>query len=191
MGRMYFRHGAMGSSKSAHVLITKYNYEERGIKVTLFKPATDTRDGQTIVKSRIGLSSEATVVPADANLYEMYKTNPVGAVIVDESQFLASNQVDQLRRIVDEFDIPVFCYGLRTDFQSHLFEGSKRLMELTDEIEEIKTVCTCGRKALINARLVDGKPTLDGDQIMLGGNESYVAMCHKCWSKAVRKEWYI
>ena len=187
MGRMYFRHGAMGSSKSAQLLITKYNYEERGIKVLLLKPAIDTRDGATVIRSRIGLTGEAIAVGPQEDLYAMFCADPVGVVIVDESQFLAPPQVDQLRRIVDDYDIPVFCYGLRTDFQSHLFEGSKRIIEITDEIEEIKTVCSCGRKALINARLVNGKPTLDGEQIMLGGNESYVAMCHKCWSRALRE----
>lgn len=191
MGRMYFRHGAMGASKTAQALITQYNHQERGHNVLLIKPALDTRDGENKLSSRIGLSSPVTMVKPDDDIFAMYLAGVekqlgklYDVVIVDESQFLASHQVEELRRIVDFYDIPVFCYGLRTDFQSKLFEGSARLMELSDEIEEIKTVCSCGRKAVVNARLVDGMPVFEGDQVMIGGNESYVAMCHKCWYNA-------
>ena len=192
MGRMYFRYGAMGASKTAQALITQYNYQERGLNVLMIKPAMDTRDGATVLKSRIGLQAEVIAVTPEEDIFALFvrgETTPEGyrkydVVIADESQFLAPAQVEQLRRIVDIYDVPVFCYGLRTDFQTKLFEGSKRIIELTDEIEEIKTVCSCGRKAVVNARLLNGRPVYEGDQVMLGGNESYIAMCHKCWDKA-------
>ena len=193
MGRMYFRYGAMGASKTAQALITQYNYQERGLNVLLIKPAMDTRDGVTTLRSRIGLASEAIVVAPEDDVFTLFvrgstredgTMRPYDVVIADESQFLTPTQVEQLRNIVDTYDVPVFCYGLRTDFQTHLFPGSKRILELTDEMEEIKTVCDCGRKAVVNARLVNGKPVFEGDQVMLGGNESYIAMCHKCWNKA-------
>ena len=193
MGRMYFRYGAMGASKTAQALITQYNYQERGLNVLLIKPAMDTRDGVTTLRSRIGLASAAVVVAPEDDVFTLFvrgsssedgTMRPYDVVIADESQFLTPAQVEQLRNIVDTYDVPVFCYGLRTDFQTHLFPGSKRILELTDEMEEIKTVCDCGRKAVVNARLVKGKPVFEGDQVMLGGKESYISMCHKCWNKA-------
>ena len=186
MAKLYFKYGAMGSSKTASALITKFNYEERGMKVWLIKPATDTRDGDDIIKSRIGLSAVCRAIDKDEDLFEVFKSeaSDVDAIICDECQFFTSGQIDGCRRIVDELDLPVLCFGLRTDFLTHSFEGSARLFEIADSIGEIKTICECGRKATVNARISsDGRVVTEGAQLMLGGNDSYVAMCHRCWKK--------
>ena len=190
MAKLYFKYGAMGSSKTANALITKFNYEERGMKVWLIKPSIDDRDGANAVKSRIGLYAEAYVVTPDKDLIEEYKNHSdIDVIIADECQFFSKEQIDQLRIITDECDVPVLCFGLRTDFLSHLFEGSRRLFEVADSISEIKTICECGSKATINARLDgDEKIVTEGSQVMLGGNESYVAMCHRCWKKKIKKQ---
>ena len=190
MAKLYFKYGAMGSSKTANALITKFNYEERGMRVWLIKPALDTRDGVATVRSRIGLSAEAEAVAPDVDLYtEFSQQKNCHVVIADECQFFTSAQIDQLRRIVDEMDVPVLCFGLRTDFLTHLFEGSRRLFEVADSITEIKTICTCGKKAIVNARIDEnGKIVTEGGQILLGGNDSYVAMCHSCWKAAIEKQ---
>lgn len=187
MAKLYFKFGAMGSSKSAQALITKFNYEERGMKVLLVKPSTDNRDGATIVRSRIGLKAEAITVPESEDLYALYTEGhkDCNVIIVDECQFLHPDQVDQLSRVVIDYNISVMCFGLSTDFQTHLFPGSKRLFEIADSIAEIKSVCKCGDKATVNAR-IDGQGNVvyTGAQVCIGGNESYVAMCKKCWLKA-------
>lgn len=191
MAKLYFKFGAMGCSKTAQALITKFNYEERGMKVLLVKPSTDKRDGATTVRSRIGLHAEAIAVPENQNLYALYKNenSDCNVIIVDECQFLHPDQVDQLSRVVMDFDIPVLCFGLSTDFLTHLFPGSRRLFEIADSIQEIKSVCKCGDKATVNARLDDdGNVVFSGDQLCLGGNERYVAMCKKCWLKARRDQ---
>ena len=188
MAKLYFKYGAMGSSKTAQALTTKFNYEERGMKVWLIKPAIDTRDGQNVVKSRIGLSAPCDAIDKSLDIYDLFMTEHSDAdvVIADECQFFTEEQVDGLRRIVDECDKPVLCFGLRTDFLCHLFTGSRRLFEIADSISEIKTICACGSKATVNARL-DGnmRVVTEGSQVMLGGNESYIAMCHRCWHKAI------
>ncbi len=186
MAKLYFKYGVMGCSKSAQALITKFNYEERGMKVLLIKPAIDTRDGKDVVKSRIGLSSEAYAVSADENLYDFYvkkhKDNDV--IIVDECQFLTTEQVDRLGDIVIDFNVPVLCFGLACDFTNHLFEGSKRLFEIAESVAEIKSVCRCGAKATVTARFDDeGHILYKGEQVVLGGNNRYTAMCRKCWLK--------
>ena len=190
MAKLYFKYGAMGSSKTANALITKFNYEERGMKVWLIKPAIDVRDGADVVRSRIGLSASAYVVTAETDLYGEYKKHlDCHVIIADECQFLKSFQIDQLRRIVDELSVPVLCYGLRTDFLTHLFEGSARLFEVADSVQEIKTICACGKKAIVNARIDgNGKIVTQGGQILIGGNDSYVAMCHSCWKEAIKKQ---
>ena len=191
MAKLYFKFGAMGCSKTAQALITKFNYEERGMKVLLVKPAIDNRDGATTVRSRIGLTAEAITVGEGVNMYDLYVDNhkDCNVVIVDECQFLAPHQVDELSAIVMEYDIPVMCFGLSTDFLTHLFPGSRRLFEIADSIQEIKSVCKCGGKATVNARLDDnGNVVFSGDQVCLGGNERYVAMCKKCWLKAKREQ---
>lgn len=191
MSKLYFKYGAMGSSKSAQALITQFNYEELGMKVWLIKPSIDNRDGANIIKSRIGLSREAQVItPEDDLLDLLHKSSEKYDVIIsDESQFFTVEQINQLRTIVDEDDLPVICFGLRTDFQTNFFPGSKRLMELADSLTEIKTVCSCGRKAMVNARFdSNGKILTKGDQVFLGGNDSYIAMCHKCWRNKIKEQ---
>lgn len=191
MAKLYFKYGAMGSSKTAQALITKFNYEERNMKVWLIKPALDDRDGARILKSRIGLISECDPIGAGDNIYELFLSehNDADVVIADECQFFTEAHVEQLREIVDRCDIPVMCFGLRADFTCRLFTGSRRLFELADSIAEIKTVCSCGAKAIINARLDDdGNVITEGSQVLLGGNDRYLAMCHKCWQDKIRNK---
>ena len=190
MAKLYFKYGAMGSSKSAQALITQFNYEELGMKVWLIKPSIDDRDGKNIIRSRIGLQREAQVITPEEDILETFKTIPdVDVIIADEAQFFTPEQIDQLRTIVDDEDLPVLCFGLRTDFLTHFFPGAMRLMELADSLTEIKTVCACGRKATVNARIDEnGKVITEGGQILLGGNDSYVAMCHKCWKNKIRAQ---
>lgn len=186
MAKLYFKFGAMGCSKTAQALITKFNYEERGMKVLLLKPAVDNRDGETITKSRIGLQAQALAVRDNEDLYALYKRtySACNVVIVDECQFLTPDQVDELGQIVIDFNVPVLCFGLATDFTTHMFPGSKRLFEIAESISEIKSVCKCGAKATVNARMDDhGNIVFKGEQVCLGGNDRYVAMCRKCWLK--------
>ncbi len=188
MAKLYFKYGAMGSSKSAQALITQFNYEELGMKVWLIKPSVDTRDGDDIVRSRVGLESRADVIYPHTNIIEEYdKIEPCDVIISDESQFFTSKQIDELRILVDERNLPVLCFGLRTDFLTNFFPGSRRLMEIADSMTEIKTVCTCGAKATVNARLTEnGEVVTTGEQVFLGGNDSYIAMCHKCWKDKIK-----
>ena len=191
MAKLYFKYGAMGSSKTAQALITKYNYEENDMNVWLLKPSADTRDGVNILKSRIGLQAEVEIAGPEADIYKRYQeafTGNCNAVIVDEAQFLTPAQIDQLRAIVDDFDVPVMCFGLRTDFRTKLFPGSRRLMEIADTIQEIKTICDCSAKATVNARIdADGFIVTEGAQVVLGGNDSYIAMCHRCYKQGIRE----
>jgi thymidine kinase len=189
MAKLYFKYGAMGSSKTANALITKFNYEERGMKVWLIKPALDDRNGVTKVHSRIGIEADAFVVSPETDLIcEFENRKDIHAIIADECQFFTTEQIDQLRRIVDEYDIPVLCFGLRTDFLTRLFDGSKRLFEVADSINEVKTICACGKKAIVNARIdSEGRVLVEGGQILIGGNDAYVAMCHSCWKRAAAK----
>lgn len=186
MAKLYFKFGAMGCSKTAQALITKFNYEERGMKVMLIKPSVDNRDGATVIKSRIGLSENGITVSITDNLYELYRTEhgDCNVIIVDECQFLTPEQVDQLGDVVIDFNVPVLCFGLATDFTTHLFPGSRRLFEIAESISEIKSVCKCGAKATVNARLDDeGNVLFKGEQVCIGGNDRYVAMCRRCWLK--------
>ena len=171
MAKLYFKYGAMGSSKTAQALITKFNYEERGMKVWLLKPSTDQRDGIHMLHSRIGLEAPAEVIGPEDDIYELYtRRDHPDVVITDECQFFTPQQIDQLRRLVDEQDLPVLCFGLRTDFLTHLFPGSLRLFELADSITEIKTICACGSKATVNARIDgNGHVVTKGEQVFLGG----------------------
>ena len=192
MAKLYFRYGVMGSSKSAQALITKFNYEEQGMRVWLIKPAADTRYGTDIVRSRIGLEQTGDVITEEMNLFEIFRDREKefnDVIIADEAQFLTPAHIEQLRDIVDNYNVPVFCFGLRTDFRTKMFPGSARLFELADSVSELKTVCTCGGKAMVNARIDgEGNVITEGAQIMLGGNESYRPMCYKCWKKAQQKE---
>ena len=186
MPKLYFKYGAMNSSKSANALMVKFNYEEQGYRVALLKPSLDDRDGVDIVKSRIGLEQKCYVIDRTVNLLEWYRAHrDYQVMIVDEAQFLQPAHVEQLREIVDYYNVPVFCFGLRTDFRTRLFPGSARLFELADSVTELKTVCTCGGKAMVNARIdAEGRVVTEGEQFLLGGNESYRPMCYKCWKKA-------
>ncbi len=191
MAKLYFKYGAMGSSKTAQALITKYNYEENGLLVWLIKPSADVRDGAHILRSRIGLQAQVEIILPETQVYTLFCQTQRGqcdVIIVDECQFLTPAQIDQLRTIVNEDNIPVMCFGLRTDFQTKLFPGSMRLMEVADTIQEIKTICDCGAKATVNAR-IDGEGHIitEGAQVVLGGNDCYIAMCHKCWIKGIRE----
>lgn len=183
MAKLYFRYGSMGSSKTANALMVKYNYEERDQKVIFLKPELDTREGTTVISSRIGLSSNVCVLRSEASIIETTNLHleheNISCMIIDESQFLTKKQVLELCHIVDNLNVAVVCYGLRSDFLGNLFEGSKWLMAFADSIEEVKTICFCGKKATMNMRLVDGKPTFEGDQILIGGNESYISVCRK------------
>ena len=199
MAKLYFRYGAMGASKSANALMVKYNYEEQGKKVLLVKPDKATRDGSTVIKSRIGLQSEAVSFTVVRKTVDGYKEKldglfssvqevaaqneksilDVDCVIIDECQFLDVLDVYYIEYIVDNMDIPVICYGLRTDFQGQLFPASAQLLAFADYIEEIPTICWCGKKARFNARLEDGRMVLKGIQYKEGGNESYTALCRK------------
>lgn len=191
MAKLYFKYGAMGSSKTAQALITKFNYEERGMKVWLIKPSLDNRDGKTVIRSRIGLEAVCDTIDESTDIfYEFTEHHPdIDVIIADECQFFTEAHIDALRRIVDERDIPVLCFGLRTDFLCHLFTGSKRLFETADSIAEIKTICSCGSKATVNARLDENmRIVTEGAQVMLGGNDCYVAMCHKCWCDKIKEQ---
>lgn len=190
MAKLYFKYGAMGSSKSAQALITKFNYEERGMKVWLVKPAIDDRDGEAVIKSRIGLQAEAEIIGQNENIREKFLAQTARDVIIaDECQFFTPEQIDGFRKIVDQMGVPVLCFGLRTDFLTHCFPGSLRLFEIADSITEIKTICECGRKATVNARLDErGNVVTEGSQVLLGGNDRYVAMCHDCWEKRIESQ---
>ena len=191
MAKLYFKYGAMGSSKTAQALITKYNYEENDMQVWLIKPSADTRDGAQILRSRIGLEAQCEVIPAQMDILERFRQSREGkcdVIICDECQFLTPEQIDQLRAIVDNYDIPVICFGLRTDFLTRLFPDSQRLMELADAIVEIKTICDCGIKATVNARIdSQGHIVTQGAQVLLGGNDAYIAMCHKCYIRGIQE----
>ena len=190
MAKLYFKYGTMGSSKSAQALITKFNYEEKGMSVWLIKPSTDTRDGADIIRSRIGLEAHAHIMVPDASIVDEYaKAGSHDVIIADEAQFFTPQQIDELRELVDTQALPVLCFGLRTDFLTHFFPGAQRLMELADSLTEIKTVCACGRKATVNARIGEGGRIItEGSQVFLGGNDSYVAMCHKCWKEKIKAQ---
>ena len=191
MAKLYFKYGAMGSSKTAQALITKYNYEENDLSVWLIKPSADTRDGVATLRSRIGLEAQVEVISPEKDVYQLFidtRKERCDAIIVDECQFLTGVQIDQLRSIVNDFNVPVMCFGLRTDFQTRLFPGSMRLMEVADTIQEIKTMCDCGAKATVNARIdCNGHIVTEGAQVVLGGNDSYIAMCHKCYIRGIRE----
>jgi thymidine kinase len=161
------------------------------MKVWLIKPTIDDRDGRDVIKSRIGLFALSTAIDKSESIMERFteERNDVDVIIADECQFFTKTQIDDLRTIVDDYDIPVLCFGLRTDFLTHMFEGSRRLFEVADSITEIKTICTCGKKAIVNARIDStGRVVTVGGQIMLGGNDSYVAMCHSCWKRAIEEQ---
>ena len=189
MAKLYFKFGAMGSSKTANALMTRFNYQEKGKKVWLIKPAIDNRDGETVLRSRVGLEANAQVIKSTDRILDICPIDDIDVIICDESQFLTPEQVDDLRLIVSEHDIPVLCFGLRSDFLTHLFPGSQRLFELADSITEIKSICRCGAKATVNARFDgDGNIQTSGEQVFIGGNESYESMCWSCYHKMIMEK---
>lgn len=178
MAKLYYRYGAMGSSKTANALMVRYNYMERHQNVLMVKPRLDIRDGLRTIRSRSGLSCECVFAEELSSM----NLAPYHCIIVDEAQFLSKEQVEFLVHVVDDLNIPVIAYGLRADFRGDFFEGSKWLMAWADSIEEVKTICWCGKKAITNARVINGKVVKHGEQIVLGGSESYVALCRKHWA---------
>ena len=210
MSKLYFKFGAMGSSKTANALMTRFNYLEKNHSVWLIKPQTDTRDDYidesgkivTVVKSRIGLEAPANVIKDNADITELFKTasadivindtvvktQKIDVIICDECQFFTEDQIDQLKYIAENENVPVICFGLRSDFRTKLFPGSKRLFEIADSITEVKSICECGKKAIVNARFDgNGNIVTDGAQVKIGGNEKYKSMCWSCWQKLINK----
>lgn len=191
--KLYFKYGTMGSSKSAQALMCKFNYEQKGMRVLLVKPAVDNRgDGaeKPKVRSRIGLVSDCeTIAPNESfvSLFNNFNQNDgCDCIIVDEAQFCTEKQVNELKELTAH--VPVLCYGLLTDFRCKLFEGSKRLVELADSLQEIKSVCRCGRKSIVNARFINGKCVDDGPVVLIGGDECYENLCYRCWKKELKKQ---
>ena len=190
MAKLRFKYGCMNSSKTLNLLTTAYNFEEKNIPFLVLKPSIDTRDGENTVKSRAGIERECVSVTPEMDIYDaINKYNVILEtalsklewVLIDEAQFLTNEQINQLSDVVDFLNIEVMCYGLRTDFKSEMFPASKRLFELADEIEEVKSRCSCGKKTIINARInEDGDVITNGEQVMIGGEEKYIALCRKC-----------
>ena len=189
MANLIFYYGAMGCSKTANALMTRFQYIDKGLRVWLIKPEIDTRDDihhedgsiTALVKSRVGISGEAVVIKSDAQIVPPTNTD---LIICDEAQFLTETQVDELKAITETYDIPVYCYGLRTDFRTKLFPGSKRLFELSSNVVQLESICSCGKPAIINARFNSkGKIVTAGSQIEIGGDERYKALCYSCWKK--------
>ena len=191
MAKLYFYYSAMNAGKTTNLLQSRHNYVERGMNTLVIKPQIDSRSGENRVRSRIGLEAEAVDVDASINLLDLVQnaseTQRIDCVLVDEAQFLSADQVDQLTEIVDALNIPVLAYGLRTDFLGALFEGSRQLLALSDELREIKTICHCGRKATMVVRFDgEGQPMHSGDQIQIGGNETYVSMCRRHFKESLK-----
>ena len=194
MAKLYFRYGAMNSGKTTALMQVAYNYKERGMRVLILKPAIDTK-GQDSILSRLGISCKVDkLVTPDMDVVELVRADEaangkIACVLCDESQFFTPEQADQLFLVTVDLGIPVICYGLRADFMMRGFPGSTRLLEIAHTIEELKTICACGRKATVNARIDgSGRVITEGGQILLGGNDSYVAMCHKCWVDKIRAQ---
>ena len=190
MSKVYFYYSAMNAGKSTVLLQASYNYHERGMRTLVFIPAIDTRNGPGKVKSRIGLEADALVLQPAEDIFihveSAHATQPVACVLVDEAQFLTRLQVEQLTEVSDQLGIPVLCYGLRTDFQAKLFPGSAALLALADNLIELKTICHCGRKAIMNLRIgPDGQAVKEGEQVEIGGNDRYVAMCRRHFKAAL------
>lgn len=185
LAQLYFEYGAMGSGKSIEILKVAHNYESQGKEVLVMTPLVDDRFGVGKVTSRIGLSRDAQVIHPDEDLFETVqgeKTPSFSAVLIDEAQFLQPEQVDQLARVVDELNVPVMTFGLKNDAFNRLFEGAKRLIEIADKLEEMKTICSfCGRKATTQLRFTDGQPQYEGAQVQIGGDEMYKPVCRKHW----------
>lgn len=187
MAKLHFIYSTMNAGKSAQLLQTEFNYRERGMNCLLLTAALDDRYGTGKITSRLGLSAEAQIFKPEDCLTEILvaaKNNGISCVLVDESQFLTSKQVGELADAVDQLNLPVMAYGLRTDFQGNLFEGSAALMALADDLREMRTICHCGKKAtMVLRRDGEGNPTLTGEQIQIGGNDTYEALCRYHWTQ--------
>lgn len=184
MAKLYFYYSAMNAGKTTTLLQSSFNYQERGMNTLLFTAAIDDRSGLSKISSRIGLKADAHLYDANLDLFvkiaDSLKKRPIHCILVDEAQFLTHEHVLQLGSVADSLKIPVLCYGLRTDFQANLFEGSKWLLALADELHELKTICTCGSKATMNLRIDQhGNAVIEGDSIEIGGNDRYIALCRK------------
>lgn len=195
MADLKFFYGCMGSAKTLRLLTTAYNFEEKGIPFLVYKPKLDTRDGLNIIRSRAGLERDCVSVDGNFNFLnevtEITKEYQAKFILIDEAQFLTAEQVDQLSLIVDNLNINVFCYGLRTDFKTNLFEGSRRLFELANDLEEIPSMCECGKRTLVNARFDEfGNIIFDGEQVQIGGNESYKSICRKCYNNKMAQDFH-
>ena len=181
MAQLYFKYGAMGSSKTANALMARFNYEERGQEALMVKPQLDQRDGDHMVRSRIGLTHEC-VYFHEMRAMDEAEMKKYACVIVDEAQFLSREEVHYLVHLVDDWDIPVMCYGLRSDFKGELFPGSCELLVMADKLEEVKTICWCGKKATFNARFdAQGRVLKEGAQVVLGANDQYIGLCRRHW----------
>lgn len=188
MAKLYFRHGTVGSAKTLNLLAVAHNYRQQGKKVLLMKPDLDTRFGKKQIKSRAGLEMQADVLIANESSLRGLDYSGVSCILVDEVQFLSAKVIEELRRIALEHDIPILCYGLRTDFKSHLFEGSARLFELADSIEEVKATCHfCNRKSIMNLKHVNGQAVKEGPTVELGAEEKYFPTCYKCYCREIDK----
>lgn len=187
MSKLYFRHGTVGSAKTLNLLAVAHNYDQQGKRVYLIKPRLDTRFGAARVRSRAGLERQADLMVDPNSQLDASSLKGTDCILVDEAQFLSEHLINQLRHIATEQKIPVICYGLRTDFRRNLFEGARRLLEVADSIEEIKTTCSyCNRKAIYNLKLLNGVPTLDGPSIDLGAEEKYQPACHGCYQEKLQ-----
>ena len=183
MAQLYYRYSTMNAGKSIELIKVAYNYEERDKNVMTLIPAVDNRYGNGLIASRIGVQRDAKMLAEDTDILELFikenEKKPIDCVLIDECQFLKKHQVLELAEIVDSFDVPVLAYGLKNDFRNEMFEGSYYMLLYADKIEEIKTICWCGRKATMVARIVDGKIVKQGEQILIGGNDVYVSLCRK------------
>lgn len=192
MAKLYFRYGTVGSAKTLNLLAVTHNYQQQNKNVILIKPKLDVRFGCEEVTSRAGLTKKADLLISDDTVFDSHEFDRVDCIVVDEAQFVSKSVIDQFRAIASIQNIPVICYGLRTDFRGNLFEGSKRLFEVADSIEEIKTTCAfCNRKAIFNLKLVDGKPTLTGPSIELGAEEKYLPACSSCYREQLEHQYVL
>lgn len=188
MAKLYFRHGTVGSAKTLNLLAVAHNYRQQGKKVLLMKPDFDTRFGREQIKSRAGLEMQADVLIANEEMLKAIDYTGISCILVDEVQFLSAKVIEELRKITLEWDIPILCYGLRTDFKSRLFEGASRLMELADSIEEVKATCHfCHRKSIMNLKHVNGVATNEGPSVELGAEEKYFPTCYRCYQRELEK----
>ena len=185
MAKLHYIYGTMGCSKTVQALLRRYNYIERGKKVLFIKSSIDTRDGKNIIRSRVGIEAEVLEYGPEDNIIELFieELNEVDYLIVDEVNFATALQVEQMRAIADEFDIPVYTYGLKADFQSHLFEGSKRLFEIADTHNQLESICHCGKPTIVNGRYEGDNVIYEGDLVLIGGNDKYINLCYDCWKK--------